>query len=591
MLAAVRLVAFLVASVCTFAGWYDHAWALYGPVAAVAWAVFAAAVALHRGPYFLEPRIGAMAATHDEDAARMQGRWEALPDDGADFLDPGGAPWLAELQVFGRCSLYQLLSRAALPAGRARLAAALREGVEVSALVERQQAAAELARLSGLRRRVQVEGRLVRVDEAALERFFAWAEADVDPRWLRPVEVFGALLVVATFVQGVLSASFDLPTAWRVTLALQVVVYLATTRRLSADYAPLLGDARHRPFVALRRMFARIEARRFRSALLQRMQAELGPEGARPSQRMATFEAVLEALAVRHSALLYALVSVVLLWELFQGARLERWRARHGKRLRADLAALADFEALASVGGFAADHPDYAWPVVAPAEAGEPVFAGQAVGHPLFAAATRRANDFTIEHGGELVLITGSNMSGKSSFLRTVGINTLLARAGTPACARALRMVPCDLSTSIQVTDAPAQGLSRFYAEVKRIRGVIERVEAAERDPDEVPCLYLIDEMLSGTNSRERNLACRTIVRRLVGARRSFGLVTTHDLDLVGVADELPADVICYHFSDRFDGTHLDFDYRLMPGVATTTNALHVLAMEGIEVGADPEVP
>ena len=541
MLAAVRLVAFLVASVCTFAGWYDHAWALYGPVAAVAWAVFAAAVALHRGPYFLEPRIGAMAATHDEDAARMQGRWEALPDDGADFLDPGGAPWLAELQVFGRCSLYQLLSRAALPAGRARLAAALREGVEVSALVERQQAAAELARLSGLRRRVQVEGRLVRVDEAALERFFAWAEADVDPRWLRPVEVFGALLVVATFVQGVLSASFDLPTAWRVTLALQVVVYLATTRRLSADYAPLLGDARHRPFVALRRMFARIEARRFRSALLQRMQAELGPEGARPSQRMATFEAVLEALA--------------------------------------------------SVGGFAADHPDYAWPVVAPAEAGEPVFAGQAVGHPLFAAATRRANDFTIEHGGELVLITGSNMSGKSSFLRTVGINTLLARAGTPACARALRMVPCDLSTSIQVTDAPAQGLSRFYAEVKRIRGVIERVEAAERDPDEVPCLYLIDEMLSGTNSRERNLACRTIVRRLVGARRSFGLVTTHDLDLVGVADELPADVICYHFSDRFDGTHLDFDYRLMPGVATTTNALHVLAMEGIEVGADPEVP
>ncbi len=582
LLGGVRLVSFLVAASCTFAGWYDQAWALYGPIAGVAWLVFAVAVALHREPYFLEPRLRALLAICAEGAARLRGEWDAVPDHGGDFLDDH-APWLGELQIFGRCSLYQLISRATLPAGRAGLAVALREGVPLADLEARQQVAQELGRLRGLRHRVQAEGRLVLIDEEALQRFFGWAEAESHIGWLKPAVIAGALLVPATLAQGVLSAAFDVTTAWRLTLGLQVVLYLLTTRRLSADYVPLLGDARHRPFIALRRMFARVEARRFQAPLLKRVQADLGPEGQRPSQRMATFESVLEALAVRHSALLYALVSVGLMWELFQGARLERWRARHGKRLRADVAALADFEVLASLGAFADDHPAYAWPTVAPAGDG-PVLEGRALGHPLFPAATRKTNDFTIPSGGLLVLITGSNMSGKSSFLRTVGINTRLAQAGAPACAEALRLVPCGLSTSIQVTDAPAFGLSRFYAEVKRIRGVVEAVEAAEQDPALLPRLYLVDEMLSGTNSRERNLACRAIVRRLVAAERSFGLVTTHDLDLVGIAEDLPENIVCYHFGDRFDGEKLHFDYTLTPGVAKTTNALHVLAMEGIEV-------
>jgi DNA mismatch repair ATPase MutS len=185
-----------------------------------------------------------------------------------------------------------------------------------------------------------------------------------------------------------------------------------------------------------------------------------------------------------------------------------------------------------------------------------------------------------------LALVTGSNMSGKSSFLRTVGVNVLLARAGAPACARRLDLVACEPVTSVQVTDAPAEGMSRFYAEVKRIRGILDAVDAAERDVSRPPCLYLVDEMLSGTNSRERHQASHAIVERLVASRRSAGLVTTHDLELVSVEHQNPVSVHTFHFSDRFDGQALHFDYRLREGVATTTNALHVLRMEGIDVPA-----
>jgi DNA mismatch repair ATPase MutS len=330
-------------------------------------------------------------------------------------------------------------------------------------------------------------------------------------------------------------------------------------------------------------MFRLVEARRFEGATLGALQRELVGGREAPSRRMRRFERIIEALAVRHSALMYAVVSIGIHWEIFQCARLERWRATHGKTLRRDLEILADFEALASVGAFAADHPPYAWPSVR-LDGVDPVLSGRGLGHPLFDHETRRTNDFVVPSAGRLVLITGSNMSGKSSFLRTVGVNTRLALAGAPVCADALEMLPTVLATSIQVTDAPAEGMSRFYAEVKRIAGVVTRAERAQEGGPHV--LYLVDEMLSGTNSRERHLACRAVVQRLVDAPRSFGLVTTHDLELVGVVDSLPEQVECMHFSDRFDGERLHFDYALKAGTATTTNALHVMRMEGLDVEA-----
>jgi DNA mismatch repair ATPase MutS len=173
--------------------------------------------------------------------------------------------------------------------------------------------------------------------------------------------------------------------------------------------------------------------------------------------------------------------------------------------------------------------------------------------------------------------------------MRAVGANATLAYAGAPVVAHHLSLAPLTLATSIQVSDDPSQGWSRFYAEVRRIKGVIDRAEAA---PASRPALYLIDEMLSGTNSRERRLASRSIADRLLAAPHATGLITTHDLDLAQLSERHPHALTCAHFSDRFDGERLIFDYTLKPGVATTTNALRVLWLEGVEVeGLEVEEP
>lgn len=580
--ATLRFVAFVVAAVFGFAALKDGEPVVYGLPALAGAATFLVAVWLHRGPYTLAPRVRALVTTATENAARLRAQWDAVPDDGAEFLDPA-RPELSELQVFGRGSLYHLMTRATLPDGRARLAALLTDGIAPSTCAERQAAARELARLSGLRHRFHAEGRMVEVDEGALRDFLAWAEAPPARAWLANAVWPVRLLVVATWAQVVASAAFDLETQWKACLVAQLGIFLVTSGPLAKGYLHLLGRRGHRPFVALRRMFALVERRSFEAPLLQAARAALSASGVTPSSRLKVLEDTVEALAVRESALTHTAVNVGFLWELQQCDKLERWRLRHGAGVRADLAAIADLEALCSVAGFAADHRAYAWPTLHEADAAPP-FDAEGLGHPLFPDAGRRTNDYRVETGGVMTLVTGSNMSGKSSFLRTLGVAVHLAQAGAPVCATRLSLRACRLSTSIQVTDAPGEGLSRFYAEVKRIAAVLAAVEDAERDAARRPRLYLVDEMLSGTNSRERHMACREIVGRLVAASRSHGLVTTHDLELVGVADMLPEAIRLAHFSDRFDGDALHFDYQLREGTATTTNALHVLRMEGIDV-------
>lgn len=583
VLSTVRLVSFVLAAVFAWAAWYDKLPFIYGPIAAVAAAVFGAAVYLHRAPHERLPRILALGRIHAEGAARLAGEWDALPDRGEGFLDPQ-QPHLSELQVFGRGSLYQLLNRAALPSARARLAARLVEPLGPAGVAETQAAASELAHAAGFCRRLHAEGRIVDLEASRLDRFLTWAETPLDARFARACRRAAYVLVPLTWAAIVAAASFGLNSPWRIAVGVQLLVYVVTTGRLAPLYTELVERDESRPFVGLRRMFQRVERRRFHAPSLVALREAMVGQGERPSARLTALETIVDSLSVRFNPLTALLANTLLLWEPFWVARLLDWRERHGVRVRRDLEALAELEALASIGGFAADHlgHGYAWPVVAQSEG--PAIDGEALGHPLFAEARRKTNDFRLAGGGHMVLVTGSNMAGKSSFLRTVGVNAILAQAGAPVCATRLALTPCRLSTSIQVTDAPEQGLSRFYAEVKRIRRILDECDAAEQNPGNPPRLYLVDEMLSGTNSRERNQASVSVAHHLLARRRSFGLVTTHDLSLVALEARFPGQVETCHFTDRFDGEALHFDYRLRPGVATTTNALDVLRLEGIDV-------
>ena len=598
-IATLRFFAFVTGASSTFAGWYDSAWSTYSIPALIGWGVFMGAMWRHRRLYALAPRAKLTAEGHRAAIARVRHDWSAIEDGGERYLSD--EPQERELQLFGEVSLYKLLNATSLVGGRVRLASLLKGALlseeptweghvdPVERVHLRQSAAEELADKRGLRGRVAVEAQVGGKRSAELSPLVHWAEggSELPPGWGLKAKL-GQLLVVATWAQIALELSVGLSTAWQLTLIAQLALYALTTRALSEQYASLLGE-HHKALEGLSRCFERLERARFKGEGMRRWQGAL-LEGGAPSTHIKELSKVAEALAVRHSALLYGVLAIGFCWELTYGVKAWRWRSAHGGKVRRQLALLYDWEALASMGGMWADHTQLTWPELYE-RAGRPLLEAQEVNHPLFHPDTRRGNDFsldTTETGGSFVLVTGSNMSGKSSFMRALGSNARLAFAGAPVVAERLCLPPLELATCIQVTDDPSQGWSRFYAEVRRIRALIERAEQAT---EARPVLYLIDEMLSGTNSRERRLASRAIASRLLATRHAAGIITTHDLDLAQLQDAHPDQISCAHFSDVFDGKRLIFDYQLKEGVATTTNALRVLWLEGIEVPELEEVP
>ncbi len=580
MLAFMRLGSFLGAAAFIFAAFYDHKPWPYAPIGGLFAAWFAACVFLHRRPYAVFPLVQALCRQSQEARLRLERAWDQLPNESEAFLKD--APHLSDLQVFGRCSAYQMVGRCHLPQGQARLRKLLVEGLTPGELPSHQEAARELSKRGIWRARFEAESARAQIDEEALEGFFAWAGSQKPLPWLKPLAWVGRILVVLTWIFGIGSAVSEMTFPWRWTLGAQALLFLATTTALKARYVPLLGKEGRLPLLALGRLFALCEKPAFQAEAIVSLQTRL--RATSPSVRLQKLTRTLESLAVRLSPLTYAVANLGFLLELHCGDRLERWRLEHGMRLRDELGLLGQMEVWGAIGGFAADHAEYGWPQVFwdrdfPDRA--PLLA-EAMGHPLFDPAKRRVNSFTIARSGQVTLITGSNMSGKSSFLRTVGLCSVMAQAGLPVCARRFELAACRFSTSIQVNDAPDEGLSRFYAEVCRMKQILDDVSAADASDDLYPRLFLVDEMLSGTNSRERNLASDAILRRLSGSRRSFGLVTTHDLALAHLCDG--THVLCKHFSDRFDGEKLHFDYQICDGVAQTTNALQVLRLAGIDV-------
>ena len=327
------------------------------------------------------------------------------------------------------------------------------------------------------------------------------------------------------------------------------------------QYGPLLGHLAAAPLRS-----------RHWEALRQRIGT--GP-GAAPDE-IATLRRLLDMAETRRSVLFHLPLAVILHWDVHVLAALERWKARSGSRVRDWLDAVGEAEALASLAVLAADHPDWTMPVL---DAEARTVRARALGHPLIAPGECVRNDIRVGPAGSFLLVTGSNMSGKSTLLRALGLNAVLARAGGPVCARELRMPPLRVMTSIRFEDSLADGVSYFMAGLLRLKRV---VDAAQSGIASSRTLYLLDEILQGTNSAERRIAARTVVRQLLGTG-AIGAVTTHDLTLAD-ADDLTARAVPVHFTESVDdgADGLTFDYRLRPGIATSTNALKLLEMVGL---------
>jgi DNA mismatch repair ATPase MutS len=286
---------------------------------------------------------------------------------------------------------------------------------------------------------------------------------------------------------------------------------------------------------------------------------------------------------LRLSHLVHGVVQAVTLWDFHVLDAIERWQARSGSQARAWFAALAEWDALAALATAAHDNPTWTFPEFSP-DAAEALIVARGLGHPLLPTAGCVVNDISLGPPGTFLLVTGSNMSGKSTLLRAIGLNVVLAQAGGPVAARSFRLPPVVLATSMRVEDSLADGTSLFMAELVRLKQIVDAASRQRAAGHERRLLFLLDEILHGTNSVERQIAVRRVMVHLL-QQGAIGAISTHDLALAGVA---PLDRAgkAVHFQESFhdspSGRRMTFDYTLRPGLATTTNALELLEIVGL---------
>lgn len=571
-LAAARLLVVVAALACFAVAWRMPAWRAPAAVAgAGATIAFLALVRAHASVRRRHARAAACAASASRDVARADGEWRVFPATGEGLAAPGReADLAADLALLGHASLFQLLSRCTTPWGEGRLASLLLAASPARDLAARQQAAGELAGRAAWRRRFEAEGAIARPTRDAETLASELAAPSVFDRrpWLGPA---AAGLGIVTVAQIIAAGSWSLPTLAWPCVALNVLITALAASRLQSEYEPLLD--RHEAVTACAGMLGVLGRARFRTAPLRGLAARArGSSGEDAASALARLSRILDALGLRRNAMWWP-VQALTLWDAWQVARLARWKRRHGAAVADWLLALGDAEALASFGAhaevFGLGFPDVG---------GSPPLVASALAHPLLPQGRAIANDLSLTSTRRVLVLTGSNMSGKSTLLRAAGLNAVLALAGGPVHAASMAMRPCRVLTSIRVTDALDEGVSLFYAEVRRLKAIV----VAAEDPAGLPVLFLVDEILRGTNARERHLASRALVTRLAGGGAA-GIVTSHDVELTSIAASVPA-VVNGHFREEIRDGRMTFDYLLREGPVTTTNALAILKLEGLEV-------
>ncbi len=518
-----------------------------------------------------EARTKVLVALNERGLARLDGSWRKFKHQGAGLV-PDGHLYAADLDVVGQGSLFQRLDETGTKAGEAQVAAWLAQAGAGDEVRARQGAVQELAQEVDFRQALVTEARMAGEDKADPSRFIAWAEGPPgleSARWAWPV---AHLLPALTLGFGV-AAALELVSAlpfW-IGVALQVGVVALTRKAMGRTYEAI-AISEH-GFVRFEDTFKAVDGQRLQHPLLVALQAGIQKEGPPVSERLRRFARLLGFAELRQSGQLHPIINALLLWDVHVLFRIERWRVAHGAGVRRWFDALAQLEALSSFAGFAFENPAYAWPQVEDA----PVrFEATGLGHPLLERPV--VNDVRLEAPGRALIITGSNMSGKTTLMRAVGLNTVMALAGLPVCAAALRVSRAQVMTSMRVKDSLERGVSYFYAEVQRIKTLLETARAHPK-----ACLFLLDELFMGTNTRERQIASKQLLGLLLETGAA-GAVTTHDLTLCELEQERPGAVKNVHFRDQIEQGEMTFDYRLREGIVQTSNALEVLRRAGVPV-------
>lgn len=584
---------FFAAVTCLFIAAFAGSWLFFALTVALLVAFIASFLQLGRVNLEVR-RYNELWKINNEGLSRLRRDWATLPlrHPKEEDLPP---PFAGDLDLLGHASLQHLLSTPTTGGGLTTLRSWLLSTAETEEIRERQRVAAELAPMVDFRDDFELSGRLMGDAESVYEVFLDWAES---PPWLTPrpsLIWLSRILPLATV--GLLIAELvhltPLP-LWLLPLAFNILLTMQQGKVVE-ELLDQVSD-RQRVFQPYSDLFALVSVQDFSAPALRRLVDELTAEGLRADESMHRLSRLLQFGDLRRS-MLSPLLQAFLLWNFHTLWMLEKWQQQAGHRARAWLVALGTLEAYTALATLAYDHPDWAFPEIidttasgSEPEEAAPVFAARGLGHPLLPDTACVTNDVSVGRGGTFLFVTGSNMSGKSTLLRAIGVNIVLAQAGAPVCSSWLRLSPIQLATSIRVQDSLELGVSYYMAELQRLKYVVDLADEG-RDHAGRTVMFLLDEILHGTNTSERKVAARRIIRHLLAARAT-GVVSTHDLTLAD-STEFTSRSTLVHFTEHFergaDGRPvMTFDYKLRPGIATSTNALKLMEIVGLPL-ADAE--
>lgn len=518
---------------------------------------------------------------------RVTGRFAELPATGEGFASPAH-DYAGDLDLFGKGSLFQRLSVAHTHFGEKTLSGWLSDFAQLDEIALRQRAVRELSEQLEFRQQFEAEalalsqhrrnGRLEVKPSPDPEALLQWIEAPpalLGQMWI----LVAAWLIPASTLAGIgyQVMGTGSPLFWIVPLLLGLALLARTSTATSAAFGAV--STTEGAFLRYGNLLGLVESLAPQCEWLVSKKAKVtqsapNEDGALGASRaMRRFRGLVGWYDLRHNGMAYPFINALLLWDVHCTVALERWKREVGGRARSWFGVIGEMEAMSSLSGFLYDESEATFPHLDPTA---PVSA-EGLGHPLIPSGRRITNDLLPFGPGEALLVTGSNMSGKSTFLRALGTNCVLAFAGAPVVARSLSLPSCALGTSIRVSDSLLSGTSHFFAEVKKLARVVTLAEGS------LPVLFLMDEVLHGTNSRERQVGARWVLAKLLESN-AFGIITTHDEGLCELPPELMRRVRQHHFRENVRDGEMTFDYLLREGPVTSGNALRLMRQVGLDV-------
>lgn len=563
----VRLSLALIAGVIGWESFWRHALSPWWIAAPLVSFVFVAAI--HSRILRSRELAQRGVSFYQKGLARIEDRWAGTGQTGERFNDPHHV-YGGDLDLFGHGGLFELLSTARTRMGEDTLASWLLSPSAVDQIVERHAVVRELRDQIDLREDLAIFGEDASVGVFP-EALLHWAEApnQMKPEWIRWVAAILSVSAVAgAVVWGVVG------TATPLIVIVLMEALLAYRLRKPLDELLQGSEQALRDLHLLSGMLARVEQHTFRASRLQSLQTELSSHQIRGSHAIARLGTIVDLIDSRDNMIVRVL-NIPFMYSVQVAFAAERWRHAHGHAVGSWLRVIGEIEALLCLATYSHEHPDDPFPEFVQ---GAAYFDATELGHPLVPAARCVRNDVRLSDGQRLFLVSGSNMSGKSTLLRTVGMNAVLAMAGAPVRAQGLRLTPLQVGASIRANDSLQEGSSRFYAEITRLRAIFDLAG------DGVPSLlFLLDELLQGTNSNDRRIGAEGIVHALLH-RGAIGLVSTHDLALAEIGGSLKGKLRNVHFQEDFEKGRMHFDYKLREGVVTKSNGLALMRSMGLDV-------